>query len=358
MYGDTPTLPKREDMPTRPLSPYALQKLVGEQYCQMFTQLYGFETVTTRYFNVFGPRQDPASPYSGVLSKFCTAFLEQTEPVVFGDGEQTRDFTYIENVVQANLSACEAPGASGRAINVGTGDRISLNQTLQLLREISGNSLEAKYDPAREGDIRDSQADLIYHDVMMIGRDGQRWREFSGPPPLDPYRGLLLGNNFLATTAVTIRRSCVASAGGFDCNPEFEICEDYELWLRLARAGAKFAYIPEVLAEIARSDGSLSSNVSRHNRNRLNVRRHCLQQACDEGILSPAEFKRHGYRVAAKCYAGIAVDQARQRHLIGAIRAAVTAAAACFQIVLRGDWEMIGQLARAVLRRLAEQLHL
>jgi len=95
-----------------------------------------------------------------VLSKFCTAFLEQTEPVVFGDGEQTRDFTYIENVVQANLSACEAPGASGRAINVGTGDRISLNQTLQLLREISGNSLEAKYDPAREGDIRDSQADL------------------------------------------------------------------------------------------------------------------------------------------------------------------------------------------------------
>ena len=159
-YGETPVLPKVETMQPQPISPYGVTKYVGELYAQMFGRVYGLQNVSLRYFNVFGPRQDPASPYSGVLSKFCTAFLEQTEPVVFGDGEQTRDFTYIENVVQANLSACEAPGASGRAINVGTGDRISLNQTLQLLREISGNSLKAKYDPAREGDIRDSQADL------------------------------------------------------------------------------------------------------------------------------------------------------------------------------------------------------
>ena len=159
-YGETPVLPKVETMQPQPISPYGVTKYVGELYAQMFGRVYGLQNVSLRYFNVFGPRQDPGSPYSGVLSKFCTAFLEQTAPVVFGDGEQTRDFTYIENVVQANLSACEAPAASGRAINVGTGDRISLNQTLQLLREISGNSLEARYDAAREGDIRDSQADL------------------------------------------------------------------------------------------------------------------------------------------------------------------------------------------------------
>src|SRR5205807_2252746 len=162
---------------------------------------------------------------------------------------------------------------------------------------------------------RDSQADLIYHDVMYVARDGRRWRDSSGPPALDPYRRLLLGSNFLATTSVTVRRSCVAVAGGFDCNPDFEICEDYELWLRLARAGAKFAYIPAILAEIVRVDGSLSSNVTRHMRNRLNVRRHYLKQACDEGILSLTEFKRHGYRLAAMCYAKIAADQARQWHL-------------------------------------------
>ena len=159
-YGETPVLPKVETMQPQPISPYGVTKYVGELYAQMFGRVYGLQNVSLRYFNVFGPRQDPGSPYSGVLSKFCTAFLDQTEPVVFGDGEQTRDFTYIENVVQANLSACGAPAASGRAINVGTGDRSSLNQTLELLREISGNSLEARYDPAREGDIRDSQADL------------------------------------------------------------------------------------------------------------------------------------------------------------------------------------------------------
>src|SRR5204862_5094323 len=137
-YGDTPTLPKREDMPTSPKSPYALQKLVGEQYCRMFTDLYGFETVTTRYFNVFGPRQDPGSPYSGVISLFSTALLEGRQPTIYGDGEQTRDFTYVANVVDGVLRACEAPNVSGEVINVATGSRISLNQLLDAMNRIVG----------------------------------------------------------------------------------------------------------------------------------------------------------------------------------------------------------------------------
>jgi UDP-N-acetylglucosamine/UDP-N-acetyl-alpha-D-glucosaminouronate 4-epimerase len=164
-YGETPTLPKIETMQPEPISPYGVTKYACELYAQMFGRVYGLQNVSLRYFNVFGPRQDPGSPYSGVLSKFCTAFLEGTEPVVYGDGEQTRDFTYIDNVVQATLLACEAPAASGRVCNVGTGERISLNHTLELLREISGNKLEAKYEAAREGDIRDSQADIT------LGRD-------------------------------------------------------------------------------------------------------------------------------------------------------------------------------------------
>src|SRR6266481_3500442 len=159
-YGETPVLPKVETMQPEPISPYGVAKYVGELYAQMFGRVYGLQNVSLRYFNVFGPRQDPSSPYSGVLAKFCTAFLEKTVPVVFGDGEQTRDFTHIDNVVQANLLACEAPAASGKAINIGTGARISLNQTLQLLREISGNQVQAKYEPSRDGDIRDSQADI------------------------------------------------------------------------------------------------------------------------------------------------------------------------------------------------------
>jgi nucleoside-diphosphate-sugar epimerase len=134
-YGNAPTLPKREDMPPNPLSPYALQKLVAEQYCQMFTLLYGFETVTIRYFNVFGPRQDPGSPYSGVISLFATALLEGRPPTIYGDGEQTRDFTYVANVVDGVLRACDAPKAAGEVINVATGGRISLNE---LLRVMSG----------------------------------------------------------------------------------------------------------------------------------------------------------------------------------------------------------------------------
>ena len=159
-YGETPTLPKVETMPPEPISPYGVTKYVCELYAQMFGRVYGLQNVSLRYFNVFGPRQEASSPYSGVLAKFCSAFLEGTEPVVFGDGEQTRDFTFIDNVVLATLAACVAPGASGQVINVGTGARISLNQTLQLLREISGSPLEAKYDPPRDGDILDSQADI------------------------------------------------------------------------------------------------------------------------------------------------------------------------------------------------------
>lgn len=159
-YGETPTLPKVESMAPAPISPYGVTKFVGEVYSQVFGRCYGLENVSLRYFNVFGPRQDPGSPYSGVLSKFITAILEDTGPVVFGDGEQSRDFTYIENVVQANLLACEAPNVSGKVFNVGTGNRFTLNQTLRILETISGKSVAAKYDPPRDGDIRDSEADI------------------------------------------------------------------------------------------------------------------------------------------------------------------------------------------------------
>ena len=159
-YGDTPTLPKHEEMPNNPLSPYALQKVIGEQYLQMFTRLYGLETVTIRYFNVFGPRQDPTSPYSGVISVFATALLEHRAPLIFGDGGQTRDFTYIANVVDGVLRACEAPGASGQIINVATGGRISLNQLFEEMRTLIGADVRPKYERDRPGDVRDSQADI------------------------------------------------------------------------------------------------------------------------------------------------------------------------------------------------------
>src|SRR3981081_1971262 len=160
VYGETATLPKVENMEPQPISPYGVTKYVGELYAQTFGRCYGLENVSLRYFNIFGPRQEPTSPYSGVLAKFCAAFLEDTQPVVFGDGEQTRDFTYVENAVQANLLACEAPNVSGKVFNVGVGGRFSLNQTAALLNKISGKSLEPKYEPARDGDIRDSQADI------------------------------------------------------------------------------------------------------------------------------------------------------------------------------------------------------
>jgi len=159
-YGDTPTLPKHEGMATNPLSPYALQKVVGEQYLQMFTRLYGLETVSIRYFNVFGPRQDPSSPYSGVISVFATALLDNQPPKIYGDGEQTRDFTYVANVVDGVLRACEAPQASGEIINVATGGRISLNQLFYAMRDLVGGALEPVYAESRKGDVRDSQADI------------------------------------------------------------------------------------------------------------------------------------------------------------------------------------------------------
>ncbi len=159
-YGDTPTLPKSEDMQPVPISPYGVSKYVGELYAQTFGRCYGLENVCLRYFNIFGPRQDPDSPYSGVLSRFSAAFLDSTPPVVFGGGEQTRDFTYVDNAVLANTLACEAPSASGRTFNVGTGHAVSLNQVLQMLQKASGKTLETKYEPSREGDIRDSLADI------------------------------------------------------------------------------------------------------------------------------------------------------------------------------------------------------
>jgi nucleoside-diphosphate-sugar epimerase len=159
-YGNSATLPKVETMPTAPLSPYALQKLVAEQYCQLFTRLYGLETVTIRYFNVFGPRQDPSSPYSGVISLFISALVEDRRPTIHGDGEQTRDFTYVANVVDGVLRACQAPEASGEVINVATAGRISLNELFRTVRDLTGAGVEPIYGEPRAGDVRDSQADI------------------------------------------------------------------------------------------------------------------------------------------------------------------------------------------------------
>lgn len=160
VYGDTPVLPKHEDMPPNPLSPYALQKVVGEQYGRLFYQLYGLEFVSIRYFNVFGPRQDPSSPYSGVISVFIRALVEGRAPTIHGDGEQTRDFTYVANVVDGVLRAASAPDAAGEVINVATGGRISLNELYRALGAHAGAASAAVYGPARSGDVRHSQADV------------------------------------------------------------------------------------------------------------------------------------------------------------------------------------------------------
>jgi len=189
VYGETPTLPKIESMQPQPISPYGVTKYVGELYGQTFGRCYGLENVALRYFNIFGPRQDPSSPYSGVLSKFCTAFLEDTEPVVFGDGEQTRDFTYVENAVQANLLACEAPNVSGKVFNIGCGGRLSLNEVLRALRKITGKQMEAKHDPPRDGDIRDSQAD-ISQAREFLGYDPQIGFEDGLARTFEWYRGM------------------------------------------------------------------------------------------------------------------------------------------------------------------------
>jgi len=160
-YGDQPTLPKIEQMAPDPLSPYAVAKLVGEYYCQVFTRVYGLETVSLRYFNVFGPRQDPGSQYSGVVSRFISCLLGNERPVIYGDGEQSRDFTYIENVVAANLSAASSAGAIGKVINVANGARITLNELLTELKELTGKQdVTAEYLEPRVGDVRHSLADI------------------------------------------------------------------------------------------------------------------------------------------------------------------------------------------------------
>jgi UDP-glucose 4-epimerase len=159
-YGDTPVLPKREDMPPDPLSPYALQKFVGERYCQLYFSLYKLETVSLRYFNVFGPSQDPYSEYSAVIPKFASRLRQRAPLVVYGDGEQSRDFTYVDNVVEANLLALRAPRAAGSVINVGCGERITLNRLIKNLEEILQVRASIKYEARRPGDVRDSLADI------------------------------------------------------------------------------------------------------------------------------------------------------------------------------------------------------
>lgn len=160
-YGDQPELPKREAMRPDPLSPYAVAKLVGEYYCQVFSRVYGLETVSLRYFNVFGPRQDPGSQYSGVISRFIDASLNGKQPMIYGDGEQSRDFTYISNVVDANLAASESATAVGHVINVANGERVTINEVFEMVKNLTGQTnLQAEYATSRSGDVRDSLADL------------------------------------------------------------------------------------------------------------------------------------------------------------------------------------------------------
>jgi len=171
-YGDQPTLPKREDMLPDPLSPYAVAKLVGEYYCQVFTRVYDLETLSLRYFNVFGPRQDPSSQYSGVISRFISALLQGQQPVIYGDGEHSRDFTYIDNVVEANLTAAETNKGLGSVINIATGKRITLNELLQEVKSLTGREhVKADYQRPRAGDVVHSLADI------------SRAREFLGFEP-------------------------------------------------------------------------------------------------------------------------------------------------------------------------------
>jgi len=160
LYGDSPTLPKNESMMPNPLSPYGAQKLFAEMYCQVFTKAYGLETVSLRYFNVFGPRQDSTSQYSGVLALFIPAVLQGRRPTIYGDGLQSRDFTYVQNVVEANLLACKVPGIGGQVFNVACGDRITVNSMLHQINKIVGVDISPVYAEPRSGDIKHSQADI------------------------------------------------------------------------------------------------------------------------------------------------------------------------------------------------------
>jgi UDP-glucose 4-epimerase len=160
VYGASEELPKRENDRLEPLSPYAVSKLTGEQYCMVFHRLYGLETVALRYFNVFGPRQDPGSAYSGVISRFIDSIVSGKPPTIYGDGEQTRDFTYVDNVADVNLAACRSPRAAGRVYNVGCGDRISLNDLWKTMATLVGSEVKPVYESPRAGDVRHSQADI------------------------------------------------------------------------------------------------------------------------------------------------------------------------------------------------------
>jgi nucleoside-diphosphate-sugar epimerase len=186
-YGDTEVLPKVETMTPRPKSPYALQKLTGESYCAVFSAVFGLETVALRYFNVYGPRQDPSSQYSGVLSLFMKAAIEGRAPTIFGDGEQSRDFTYVEDVAELNLKAARAAGVSGKVINGGNGGRITLNQAWALVERLAGVAIPAKYGPPRAGDVHDSQADTTLA-VECLGHAPQFSFEEGMRRTLDWYR--------------------------------------------------------------------------------------------------------------------------------------------------------------------------
>jgi len=200
VYGESPTLPKVETMNTEPLSPYAVTKLAGEEYCKVFYRLYGLETVALRYFNIFGPRQDPGSQYSAVIPIFIKAIMEDKQPVIYGDGEQSRDFTFIANAVAANLKACTAPNAPGNSYNVACGERFTLNETLQLISEILGKKVSPKYVDPRPGDIKHSLADIeaikadldfsVTHDFKTGLKETIHWfsRVFSDNTPVGGIR--------------------------------------------------------------------------------------------------------------------------------------------------------------------------
>src|SRR5215468_3030156 len=190
LYGDSPTLPKHEGMMPNPLSPYGAQKLFAEIYCQVFTKAYGLETVSLRYFNIFGPRQDSTSQYSGVLALFIPAVLQGHRPTIYGDGLQSRDFTYVQNVVEANLLACKAPGVQGQTFNVACGDRITVNSMLQQINKITGNDISAIHAEPRVGDIKHSQADIT-RAKEQLGYDPKVSFEEGLRRTIDWYRGNL-----------------------------------------------------------------------------------------------------------------------------------------------------------------------
>jgi UDP-glucose 4-epimerase len=167
VYGDAPGFPREETITPAPLSPYAVQKMTAEHYLRVFYELYGLETVSLRYFNVFGPHQDPTSEYAAVIPRFIKAFITGTQPTVFGDGEQSRDFTYVDNIVYGNLLAIEAPDAPGKVINLACGGQLTLNRILEILRPITGSDTEALYTDPRPGDVRHSWADITLSEQVL-----------------------------------------------------------------------------------------------------------------------------------------------------------------------------------------------